>query len=419
MRTFELSTHVQAISRGDGRSATAAAAYRACCVLACEREALTHDYTRKAGLEASEIVLPKGAPAWARDRAKLWNAAELREVNKDRRAKSAFKANAQTAREFLFSFPVELSAAGRLKAAQAIARHLADTHGIAADFAIHQPGREGDERNYHCHLMTTTRRMTAKGLGEKAREWDDLKNAPRLAKQFRAFIAQTLNDEIKAEGKADSVHVEHRSFKARGSGQVPTRHQGPGKTNARRKDRGRARQAWTAQQRTAQKERHGKELAALKFRQDFALQGKLAALSQRGREGAAAIRRELQEQRRADTAATGLRRVFLIVTGREGRAAFDRQARDAQRIAAANEKIQGLKTEIRAERGAFATAQTKDRAALIERHGIEDRQLTQTATSREFADRAAERAERQPRARTMTNERDQQRGQDRGREPSP
>jgi hypothetical protein len=56
-------------------------------------------------------------------------------------------------------------------------------------------------------------------------------------------------------------------------------------------------------------ERHGKELAALKFRQDFALQGKLAALSQRGREGAAAIRRELQEQRRADTAATGLRRV--------------------------------------------------------------------------------------------------------------
>jgi MobA/MobL family len=91
--------------------------------------------------------------------------------------------------------------------------------------------------------MTTTRRITAKGLGEKAREWDDLKNAPRLAKQFRAFIAQTLNDEIKTEGKADSVHVEHRSFKARGSAQVPTRHQGPGKTNARRKDRGRARHA--------------------------------------------------------------------------------------------------------------------------------------------------------------------------------
>jgi hypothetical protein len=137
-------------------------------------------------------------------------------------------------------------------------------------------------------------------------------------------------------------------------------------------------------------------------------------LSQRWREGAAAIRRELQEQRRADTAATGLRRVFLIVTGREGRAAFDRQARDAQRIAAANEKIQGLKTAIRAERGVFATGQTKDRAALIERHGREDHQLTQTAVSREFADRAAERADRQPRAQTQTRE--QQRGQDRGRE---
>ena len=218
-------------------------------------------------------------------------------------------------------------------------------------------------------MLMTTRRMTAKGFGEKAREWDDLKTAPLLAKRLRAFVAQTLNDQLKAEGKADIVFVECRSFKARGSAQVPTRHQGPGKTNSRRKERGKARQAWTAGQRQAQKERHGKELAALKFRQDFALQGKLAALSQRGREGAAAIRGELQEQRRADTAATGLRRVFLIVTGREGRAAFDRQARDAQRIAAANEKIQTLKTEIRAERGAFATALRQSRRQRARRPG--------------------------------------------------
>jgi hypothetical protein len=125
----------------------------------------------------------------------------------------------------------------------------------------------------------------------------------------------------------------------------------------------------------------------------------------------------LQEQRRADTAATGLRRVFLKFTGREGRAEFDRQARDAQRIAAANGKIQGLKTEIRAERNQFVTAQTKDRAALIERHGIEDGQLTRTAISREFADKAADRAARQPQERTQTRE--QERGQDRGRDFTP
>jgi len=69
----------------------------------------THDYSRKQGLEASEIVLPKGAPAWARDRAKLWNAAERKEQNKDKRAKSKYKANAQTARNVMFSYPAELS----------------------------------------------------------------------------------------------------------------------------------------------------------------------------------------------------------------------------------------------------------------------------------------------------------------------
>ena len=148
VRVFELSTHVQSISRGDGRSATAAAAYRACCEIECEREGRTHDYSRKQGLEVAEIVLPKGAPAWAANRSRLWNAAELVERNGKRgKNAGAFKADAQTAREFFFSFPVELSAAGRLKVARAIARHLADVHGIAADFAIHKPGKDGDERN--------------------------------------------------------------------------------------------------------------------------------------------------------------------------------------------------------------------------------------------------------------------------------
>lgn len=416
MRTFELSTHMKAVSRAEGESATAKAAYRACCVIECEREGRTHDYTRKAGLEVAAIVLPEGAPRWARDRAKLWNGAELREANKDKRAKAAEKANARPARDLLFSLPVELSAAGRLDVARAVARHLADTHRVAVDFAIHQPGKLGDERNYHVHMLMTTRRITEKGLGEKAREWDDLKTGPKLAQALRAFIAQTLNDALKAEGQADAVFVEHRSFKARGSAQVPTRHQGL-RQHSQRRDRNRARQAWTATQRKAQKERHDKELASLKLRQDFALQGKLAEIDRRGREGVAAIARELKGQNRADIAPTGLRRGFLIVTGREGREAFDRQTRHTQRREAAKEAIKTLKAGLQAERSKFVNGQTKDRAALIERHGIEDRQLSQTAVSREFADRAAERHERQPRE--QTNEQDRQRGQDRGREPSP
>ncbi|MCI0600855.1 MAG: MobA/MobL family protein [Beijerinckiaceae bacterium] len=334
-RTFELSTHVKPVSRTTGRTATSAAAYRACCVIECEREARTHDFTRKRGLESTAIFLPPGAPRWARDRAKLWNEAELIERN-GKRGKNAgeLKANAQTAREFFFSFPVELSPAGRRKAAEAIARHLADTHRIAVDFAIHLPGKQGDERNFHCHTLTTTRRITSKGLGQKARESDDLKTGPKLTKTLRAFTAQTLNAELKAEGKAEAVFVEHRSFKARGSGQAPTRHQGVDRTNLRRNERSRARRAWTAEQQKAQKERHDKELASLKLRQDFTLQTRLASLAQRERDGEAAIRREFAGLRRADTEPTGLRRLFQIVTGREGRAAFDRLTRDAQRAAA-------------------------------------------------------------------------------------
>lgn len=419
-QVFELSTHMKAVSRADGETATSKAAYRACCVIECDREGRTHDYTRKAGLEVCGIVLPRSvsAPRWARDRAKAWNAAEGRETNKDKRAKTKEKANARPARDVMFSYPFAMSEEGRLDTAMKIARWLADNHLILVDFAIHKPGRKGDQRNFHCHMLLSSRRITPKGFGEKAREFDDRRAGPVLMKQLRAFIAQTQNDRLKVEGKADKVFVEHRSFWARGSAQVPTRHLGqPGRVQS--KQRVRATGAWTAAHGRYQKERHGRELASLQLRQDFALQGKLASLAQRGRDGEAAIRREFAEQRRADPDSTGIQRVFQIVTGREGRAAFDRLARDATRTAAENAQIQGLKREVQAERNAFVTGQTKDRAALIERHGVEDRQLSQTAASRQDADRAADRADRQrqPKERAITNERGQGRG--RGPEPSP
>ncbi|PZR93908.1 MAG: hypothetical protein DLM68_00250 [Hyphomicrobiales bacterium] len=166
-------------------------------------------------------------------------------------------------------------------------------HGVAVDYSIHQPGKDGDERNFHCHMLFTTRRMTAKGLGEKAREWDDLKTAPALAKGFRAFVAQIINDELKAEGKAGLVHVEHRSFKARGGGQQATRHQGPLKTHTVRRGQHSARTAWQARERKDQTERHAKERAGLKVRQDFALQTKLAHLAERERAGITTIRADL------------------------------------------------------------------------------------------------------------------------------
>jgi hypothetical protein len=409
---------MKAVQRSRGDSATAKAAYRACCVIECEREGRTHDYSRKGGLEASEIVLPDKAPAWAKDRGKLWNAAETRERNKDKRAKEKFKANAQTARDVMFTFPAELSKEGRLSVARIVARHLVSTSAVAVDFNIHEPGKEGDERNYHCHVLFTTRRMTAKGLGEKCREWDERKDAePSEAKKLRAFIGQTMNAELAAEGKANLVKVEYLSFKARGSSQKPTqRHMGPEKTNILRKSQAVLRREWEATHRREQHERHAKERAALKLRQDFDLQRKLAELDGRERRGREAIERDLAAARKADTPATGFRRVFEIVTGQNMREAFARQNREAERVQEAEQKRGDLKAEIQAERNAYVRGQTDERQRLAERHKGEDMQMDRAVEHRRSMDRTVEVRARRIEANVNTLQHQQSRGRSIGRD---
>ena len=412
MRIFELSTHVKSISRGTGASATAAAAYRACCAIESELDGKTHDYSRKTGLEANAIILPgKGAPAWAADRAKLWNGVELRERN-GARGKNAgqLKRSAALAREFMFSFPVELSQAGRFRVAETIARHLADTHGIVADFAIHKPGREGDQRNFHCHMLTTTRRMTAHGLGAKVREWADLKSGAALARDFRAFAASTMNAVLAEEGKAAAVHVEHRSFKARGDGQKATTHQGVARTNAERAKKRTTRAAWERAARNDQHERHAKERAALKVKQDLALAAKVGDLAERERKGIAAIRDALAKAQAADSPATGLKAAFRKATGQGKADEFNRQARAAQRADQADKDIVALKDSLKAERNSFVTAQSREATALHHRQKAEDQQLHNAAAAKRDFDRVAEVQARREPARGIERERQQERG---------
>jgi len=137
---------VKAISRSAGRSVVAAAAYRAGQELTDERQGLTHDYTRKQGVEDAFIVAPDGAD-WAQDRNALWNAAEAAEKRKD----------AKTGREYELALPAELGAGERKELARDFARELVARYGVVADVAIHEPGREGDNRNHHAHILTTTR----------------------------------------------------------------------------------------------------------------------------------------------------------------------------------------------------------------------------------------------------------------------
>ena len=51
-------SHVQVITRGKGKSAVAAAAYRAGETIKNEHDGIVHDYTRKKGVVHTEILLP-------------------------------------------------------------------------------------------------------------------------------------------------------------------------------------------------------------------------------------------------------------------------------------------------------------------------------------------------------------------------
>jgi hypothetical protein len=61
---YHLSAKV--VSRGKGQPVVASAAYRSAEELHDQRLGQTFDYSRKGGVEHTEILAPDGAPAWVR-----------------------------------------------------------------------------------------------------------------------------------------------------------------------------------------------------------------------------------------------------------------------------------------------------------------------------------------------------------------
>jgi hypothetical protein len=214
---------VKPISRSAGRSATAAAAYRAGVEIADERTGEVHDYRRKGGVESADIVLPDGAPEWATNRGALWNAAEKAEKRKD----------ACVAREYEVALPAELSPAERRRLALDFAQEMANREGCAVDVAIHAPGKEGDERNHHAHILRTTRKVAIDGLGAKL----DTEKAGRKRvddlEAVRARWAELTNERLRENGI--EARVDHRSHAERGIETAPTLHLGPGATGYERR----------------------------------------------------------------------------------------------------------------------------------------------------------------------------------------
>ena len=215
--------NVKMFGRAGGSSAVSAAAYRAGERIRDERTGKTYDHSERKDVMHKEIVLPSQFSdeelLWVRDRANLWNAAESAESRK----------NARVAREFLVALPVELSPLQRLGLVQGFSRELCDRYGFAIDFTIHAP-RDfpgSDPRNFHAHLLATTREIASEGLGAKttlelndiARGKLGLKPAIHELLHVRERWASVTNEALNEAHVA--AHVDHRSLAAQGIDREP------------------------------------------------------------------------------------------------------------------------------------------------------------------------------------------------------
>ena len=200
-----------------------------------ERTGLVHDYTRKGGVVSAEIIAPDGGSA---ERGALWTAAELAENRKDSR----------TAREWIVALPAELDAGQRRELAVSFGAELARRYGVAVDVAIHEPDREGDNRNHHAHILTTTRRVSRGAAGElvmgdkssieladKKRRELGLGPAADEVKAIRQLWEQTANRALERAGSTERIDA--RSLKDQGIDREATTHLGPVASEMERRGR--------------------------------------------------------------------------------------------------------------------------------------------------------------------------------------
>lgn len=199
------------ISRANGSSALAAAAYRSASRLHDQRLDRHHDFSNKAGVVHSEVLLPDGTPEGWRDREALWNAVEAVEVRKD----------AQLAREVEFAIPRELDQAEGIRLARDFIEREFVARGMVADLNVHWDIGADAEAKPHAHVMLVLREVNAEGFGKKNRDW----NRTDLLETWRERWAGHVNARL-AELDIDA-RVDHRSLEAQGIDLEPQHKIGP------------------------------------------------------------------------------------------------------------------------------------------------------------------------------------------------
>ena len=225
---------IKIVSRGKGKSAVAAAAYRSGEKITNEWDGETHDFTRKRGVVHTEILLPPHAPSSFSDRSTLWNSVELYEK----------AGNAQLAREIDAALPIELSREEQIRLVREYCSSQFVSRGMCVDFAIH----DTDSGNPHCHIMLTMRPLDERGAwaAKSKKEYDLDENGERIrlpsgrykthkvdltgwndkgnALLWRKAWADISNAYLERAGHPE--RIDHRSNAERGIDELPTVHMG-------------------------------------------------------------------------------------------------------------------------------------------------------------------------------------------------
>lgn len=195
--------NIKNFSRGKGESATAAAAYRAGIDILDTRTRKLHHYSRRGGVVSHHMLAPAGAPQWCNDPAVFFDACEGWES----------RANAIVGRELEVSLPHEMNTEQRERLALSLGQLLVDRYQTVVLVAIHSPSPKGDQRNFHVHLLMSSRRVGTDGLGSRAGAEFDARGG-RGADEIRvvrALVSDTINKALKSAGFSESV--DHRTLR--------------------------------------------------------------------------------------------------------------------------------------------------------------------------------------------------------------
>lgn len=220
-----------AVSRGAGGSVCAKGAYICGEEITNEITGEIHNYTKKQGVEHTEIILPNVIKK-SISSSELWNKAEHAENRKD----------ARVGREWVIGLPCELDKEQRKELAQNLAKDLAERYQVATQIAIHEPNKQGDQRNYHVHILTTTRKIDQNlNLTSKSDIELDRKQCAKLGistsqeqiVECRERIANRINHSLKLANI--QKQVSHLSYKDQGIDKIPTKHMGKSATQLERK----------------------------------------------------------------------------------------------------------------------------------------------------------------------------------------